>query len=244
MKPAALICGNDLRLLLADPYPFIMLILMPLVLLGFLSEGLVGGPGQAVPGLMMLFAFLGLYNVGLAFFRDHGWRTWHRMRTYPVTAGHILLGKSLPLLTLYLLQSVVLLGSGWLLFGMPMEGGLLTLGLAVVVIVAALYSLGLVLVSLCRTMNQVTAVANLGGLLLAGVGGALAPVETLPSWAQSLAPISPVYWALEALRGVIVDGKGVAEIGVALGVLTGTAVAAWVVALARFDLTQQKEYYS
>jgi ABC-2 type transport system permease protein len=244
MRPAALICGNDLRLLAADPYPVIVLILMPLVLLGFLSDGLAGGPGQSVPGLMMLFAFLGLYNVGLSFFRDHGWRTWSRMRTYPVGAGQMVLGKSVPLITMYLLQSIVLLGAGWAVFGMPMEGSPATLALVVVVIVGALYALGLLLVSLCRTMNQVTAVANLGGLLLAGLGGALAPVENLPSWAEQLAPLSPVYWALQALQGVIVDGKGVGELGGSLGVLGASAVLAWTLALARLDVTQTKEFYS
>jgi len=244
VRPAALICVNDLRLLAADPYPVIVLILMPLVLLGFLSDGLAGGPGQSVPGLMMLFAFLGLYNVGLAFFRDHGWGTWSRMRTYPIGPSQIVLGKSLPLITMYLLQSVVLLGAGWLVFDMPMEGSPATLALVVAVIVAALYSLGLLLVSFCRTMNQVTAVANLGGLLLAGLGGALAPVENLPSWAERLAPISPVYWALQALQGVIVDGQGIADVGTSLGVLAATAAVAWTIAISRFDLTQQKEFYS
>lgn len=244
MSRARAICGHEMRLLGADPYPVLLLIAMPLVAIAFLSEGLVGGPGQAVPGLMILFAFLGLYNIGLAFFRDHGWRTWLRLRTLPVATSELVVGKSLPLIALYLLQSAVLLTAGYFLFDMPLTGSPAALAVAVVAVVASLYALGLMLVSLCRTMNQVTAASNVGGLLLAGMGGALTPVELLPSWAERIAPASPVYWALEALRGVLVDGDTVAELATPLLVLVAITVGALAVALTRFDAAETKEYYA
>jgi ABC-2 type transport system permease protein len=234
----------ELRLLLVDPYPVVLLVAMPLVLIAFLAAGLVGGPGQSVPGILVLFAFIGLYNVGLVFFRDHGWRTWGRLRTSPIRPWEIVAGKTLPLSALYLVQAVVLLVAGYYVFGMPMRGSIGTLAVVVVVVAAAMTGIGLVLITFCRTMNQVTAVTNLGGVVLAGLGGALAPVDALPEWAQRIAPLSPVYWALDALRGVIDGGESLSDVAKPLAVLLGVTVVCVVVAVARFRVGDEKEYYA
>jgi len=238
------ILGIEVRLLGADPYPIVLLVAMPLVLVAFLNDGMVGGAEQAVPGMLVLFAFLGLYNVGMVFFRDHGWRTWGRLRTSAVATWHVVAGKTLPLVVLYLVQSAVLLGAGVWLFGMDIAGTIPTLAVVVAAVVVCLTGIGLAVVSLCRTMNQVSAVTNLGGLVLSGLGGALAPVSALPAWAQHLAPLSPVYWALSALRGVIVDGSTLVDLGKPLAVLLGVSVAGFAVAVLRFRAADVKEYYA
>lgn len=244
MRAVRAITLNELRLLRADPYPFVLLVLMPLGFLAFVSDGLVGGPGQSVPGILTLFAFLGLYNVGLAFFREHGWGTWERLRMLPVTMPQIMVGKIAPLVGMYLVQSTVLLLAGYWFFGMPMNGAAATLVVVVLVVIAAMSALGLLLVAFCRTMNQVAAAANVGGLVLAGLGGALAPVSSFPGWAQALARISPVYWALLALRGVMIEGDSLSEVAGPLVVLLAIAVVAATLGLVRFDSTQVKESYS
>jgi len=244
MSTAWLITRHEVNLLRADPYPVVFLVLMPLALLAFLSDGLVGGPGESVPGILVLFAFLGLYNVGLSFFREHGWRTWARLRTLPVGSHEVVVGKVGPVAAMYLLQAGVLLSAGYWLFGMPMRGELITLLVVVIAVVLALSALGFLLVSVCRTMNQVAAVANVGGLVLAGLGGALSPVSTMPEWVQRIAPLNPVYWALLALRGVIVDGDGVTELSGSLVVLLSITVVAGIVGVVLFDASTVKEYYA
>ena len=162
----------------------------------------------------------------------------------PIGTGEVVAGKLTPVVGLYLVQSVVVLLAGFWLFGMPMNGHVVTLAVVVVVIVVSLSALGLMLVSICRTMNQVAAAANVGGLLLAGMGGALSPVSSFPSWAQTLARLSPVYWALLALRGVIIDGETLTQVGAPLLVLLGVAVVSGTIGLLRFDAAQVKEYYA
>ena len=119
MKRIRLIARHETRLLFTDPLPLLLLIGMPVVLLSFLSDGLVGGPAHAVPGLDAMFGFFGLAVAGLAFFRDHGWGTWDRLRASPASSTEVMLGKSLPLVVLLLIQQVVLLLLGWAFFDMP-----------------------------------------------------------------------------------------------------------------------------
>lgn len=45
------------------------------------------------------------------------------------------------------------------------------------------------------------------------VGGMLFPVDILPPWLQVVAHLNPVTYALDAMRGALLDGAGIASIG-------------------------------
>ena len=85
------IVRNELRLLRHDPVPAAVLVGMPIVLMTLLSdamqstlavEGYDDAPGslQTVPGMACVFASFAIAIVGFAIFREHGWRTWPRLR--------------------------------------------------------------------------------------------------------------------------------------------------------------------
>ena len=60
------------------------------------------------------------------------------------------------------------------------------------------------------------------------------PVESLPEWVQPIAPISPVYWAMEGYRNAILDGGGVGDVArCPLAALVGFAVVFAAIALWR-----------
>jgi ABC-2 type transport system permease protein len=65
---------------------------------------------------------------------------------------------------------------------------------------------------------------DIGGLLLSSLGGALVPVAAMPGWIAAIAPISPGYWAVSALRAAVDGHASQAPAGSA--VLTGFAIAA------------------
>ena len=56
-------------------------------------------------------------------------------------------------------------------------------------------------------------------MALGGLGGGFVPVESLPDWIEPIAPISPVYWAMEGYRTAILDGGGVGDVLGPLAVL-------------------------
>src|SRR5215472_16722133 len=241
---ALFVAANEVRLLTVDPFPIILLIAIPSLIAAFISKGLVGGAATAVPGLAALFGFFGLSTVGFAFYRDHGWGTWARLRTTAASVPEVVVGKLIPLTGLFLAQQAVLLTFGVLVLDMPWRGSVGAGIVAIVCIVAAEIAIGLLFAAICRTINQLNAVCNLGGLLLAGVGGALAPVSTFPAWVRHLAPISPVYWGLRMLRGVIAHGYGLAELAVPAVVLLVIAAVAGGLAIFRLRAEDVKEFYA
>ena len=52
-------------------------------------------------------------------------------------------------------------------------------------------ALGFMLLSLCRSVLQLNAATNIGAMVLGGIGGAVTPIDTLPGWAQAIAPFTP-----------------------------------------------------
>jgi len=237
------IARTGARLLASDPAPIVVTVIMPLLLVGFLmpssgallrTSGYAGANGseQLIPGLGVMFAFLSTSLVGTLFFREHAWGTWTRLRASPASTIDIVVGKVSPLFACQLLQLGVLFVAGWLLFGYRPTGSVMALVAVLVVFVAMLVAFGVMLVSLFATMDQALVIGNLGGMLMAGLGGALTPTSALPFWAQSLAHATPAYWALRALRDITLNGAGIRAVAVPLLALAGfsagfAAVAGW-----------------
>ncbi len=237
------IARTSTQLLLSDPAPMMVTIAMPLLLAPFLvpaakaqlqlaGYAAANGSEQILPGVAVLFAFLSAQLVGTLFFREHAWGTWDRLRASPATGADIVLGKVAPLYLVQLVQLCALLSAGRLLFGYRPNGSVLALAAVVATFAAMLVAFGVMLVAVFSTMDLALVLGNLGGMVMAGLGGALAPVSSLPQWAQTLAHGSPAYWAMDAIRAITLDHAGLADVARPLTVLLlfgagFSAVAAW-----------------
>lgn len=242
---------HNINVLLADPAPIIVSTLMPLVLMAFLqgmgqavleSEGFTAASGaeQVVPGMAVLFSLFGVIYLGMAFFQEHGWGTWERLRSSPARPIEILIGKMLPSALVILTQTTVLFACGVLVFDLTITGSPIALAVMIVAMTVFLVALSMLCVAVFRTINQLSAAANVGAMILGGLGGALAPVSVLPSWAQTIAPASPAYWALQGFRDVILFSGGVESILAPVAVLLGASVVTATIAISRFQFTDDK----
>ncbi len=241
---------HEFRILRRDVVPFVILLALPLTLIAFLDRALgtlltaegyrAGGSSQTVPGMSVMFSFFVIGFVGLVFFRDHGWGTWDRLRASRAGSFDIVTGKVIPLLTVAIIQVVILFAVGSIAFDLEVVGSWIALALVAASMVLANITLGLAIVAYARTLAQVNAIANLGAVLSAGLGGALVPFDVLPGWAQSVAPIVPAYWAMAGLRAVVLDGAGVDDVLLRVLFLLAFAVAFTVAAVQRFSLEEAK----
>lgn len=242
-RHSASVANTGLRLLLSDPAPILVTLIMPLLLAGFLVPaakaqlllaGYAGANGseQVIPGVAVMFAFMGTQLVGTLFFREHAWGTWDRLRASSATTLDIVVGKVTPLFVVQVAQFGLLLIAGWLLFGYHITGSVLALGIVVVSFVLMLVAFGVMLVAVFSTMDQALVIGNLGGMVMAGLGGAFAPVGALPHWAQAIAHGTPAYWALDALHAITLDHAGISAIAGPVAVILGfgavfTTIAVW-----------------
>ena len=242
---------HNWALLMADPAPILLTTLMPIVLMTFLQ-----GTGRAVlraagypdasgaelvvPGMAVMFAFFGVGYIGTAFFSEHGWGTWDRLRSSRATTMEIVLGKILPSALLMLVQLIVLFAFGVVAFGLRVNGSVAGVGVMMLACVVVLIAFSMLLTAVLKTANQLMAVVNLAAMVLAGMGGALAPVDVLPGWAQAIAPASPAYWMFKGFRAVILERGGLDATIVPAAMTLAFAAVMAAVAVWRFSITDEK----
>lgn len=255
LSRASVIARHELRLLRADPAFFLIFTTMPLVVMAFIkpafrfaleAEGQrgVNGAEQAVPGVSVMFSLFLVGNVGFSFFREHGWGSWERLRASFASPAEIMAGKVVVPLLQAAVQLLVLFGVGGLVYGLEVRGSIAGLALVAAAFCIALVSIGLALLAVCRSVMQLNALSNLGAMVLAGIGGALAPATALPGWARAVAPGVPSYWAMRGFRSVILDNGGLGEVVLPVVILLGFALAALVVAAQRFRFDETKMFFA
>lgn len=221
---------NEARLLARDPVPAVVLIGMPLVLAVVLSPALslalaadgqpgVSGSAQAVPGMACVFALFGAAVAGFALMREHGWRTWTRLRASGMSRAGMLASKLVMPAALLLAQAVVLFGVGVLTLDLTVTGSWLAVALVAASVSAMVLAGGIAAASALGTVQQLNAAINLTAMGLGGIGGALVPVAQLPDWLEPVAPLSPVFWAMRGYRSAILEGGGIAEVAPSAGVV-------------------------
>lgn len=208
--PSLPIIRHELRILLREPMPLVILTLMPLMLMALFKPVFETGAAQSVPGMVVLFGFFLVGQVGYVFFREHVWGTWERLRATDLSRTQVLAGKVIVPLATCAVQFAILFGAGIALFGLEVRGSAAGLVAVAGALALALTAFGLTLVSLCRSFMSLTTLVNIGALTFAAAGGALVPFALLPSWIRAIAPFTPGYWAMEGFtREISGTGGGV-----------------------------------
>jgi ABC-2 type transport system permease protein len=226
---------HNLVLVARDPGHLIAYLVMPMVLMAVQAplyqralRG-VAGTTQVVSGMLVMFSLLALSIVGNAVLAERTWRTWDRLRATPAGAGELMLGKAAAVFAVLLLQQLVLLGFGAGVLRLRLGPQPALLAVPVLCWGAALLAGGAALAVVVRGHGQLSAACDVGGLLLAGLGGALAPLSAMPGWARAVAPVSPGYWAMgglhAALAGDVAGTVRDAAVLLALALAAGAVVA-------------------
>jgi ABC-2 type transport system permease protein len=223
----------------------LMAFLKPMFALALTTHGYPGSNGaeQVVPGEAVINGFYIVGMTSFAFFVEYGWNTWDRLRASNATSPEIITGKALPFLAVSASQFLLIFAIGVPLFHLHSRGPLIALVPLVVAFAICLVTLGVMITSLCHTIQQVSAFA-FGGLVLFGaLGGALVPLEVLPGWARAVAPATPTYWVMRGFGSVILDGHSFRAIFLPCLILAGMSLTFAAISLRRFRFTDAKVYF-
>lgn len=245
----------EARVLRRDPGVFILLIVTPAVLallvqpllrLAASSIGETGTTGtlRAVAGMAVLFAFFVQGFEALAFYRDHGWRVWDRVRCSGASPLELVLGKITIYLLLSVAQMIVLLAIGLAVFDVAVPDTLVPIAIVLVSWSAFVVSMGLALVTLCSTIDRFMAISNLSAITLAGLGGAIVPMKLLPSWVQPWSEFIPTHSAMQGLLLAFGPDPSLGSVLLPAGTLIGFAGAAAALAAIRFSVEDAKGAWS
>lgn len=205
--------GMELRTLLRNGEQLLITLVIPVLVLVFFSLApfIDLGGGRRVdflaPGVLGLAvlstAFTG-QAIGTGFERRYG--VLKRLGATPLSRGGLLLGKTLAVLVVELIQvivlSVVALTLGWQPHGSPLVVlALLVLG------TAAFSGLALLIAGTLRA-EATLAVANLLYLVLLALGGVMFPLSRFPAGARHVLELLPISALSDGLRAVLQHGAG------------------------------------
>jgi ABC-2 type transport system permease protein len=251
LRRLGVIVAHETRIARRDPFSILVLLVFPIITTAFLKPAFrpalvehgftrANGAEQVVPGQAVMSAFFVVSLVTFAFFSEHGWATWDRVRASRATSLEIIVGKSVPRVVVAIGQLALLLVVGVLLFDLHIEGSPAALLPLIVAFSVCLVLLGVGVTALCRTAQQAAAFAYLGMVLFGAIGGAFVPIDVLPGWARAIAPATPTYWAMRGMRSVVLDGRGMGGVALPSAVLLGMGCLFAIVALDRFRFDQTK----
>jgi ABC-2 type transport system permease protein len=255
MPRSVAIARNELRVMRRDPLPLVVLLVMPLLMAPLFATTFraalilsghphASGADFAIPAQAVQFAFFLAPFTAFLFFREHGWKTWLRLRSSPASSAEIMIGKAAPMLALGILQILVLLTFGRVVLGLHLHGEAIAVSAVEILYVCCAVAFGIALTALLRSSQQVNAFGFLFATLMAAIGGALVPLNTLPAWTRRLAPATPQYWAMRASHDLLLDGKAAGTVVaplIALALFTAAFVA---IALRRLHFDDAKVGWS
>jgi len=256
MRAASVLARHQLTILRRDPWFLIIMLGMPLAAMPLLQRTMklslaaggfdqANGAEQVVPGQTVMFSFFVAGSVAFSLFREHGWKTWDRLRASAVSPASMLVGFGLPWVGFHVVYQLTLFGAGAAFLGLRLNGGS---PIAAIMVMAAyattLIALVLAAATSFRTIQQVNALTNVGAIVFGGIGGALVPLDQLPSWAQTIAPVTPAYWAMQGHQSVFLEGGGVSSVLTPVAVLLAGAAALGLIARQRFRVDETKEFFA
>lgn len=220
---------------------FIYLFVIPISLTLILSRTIGALPGigrgvdQALPGYTVMFGYYVIAFVGSSHFREHSWGTWTLIRSSGMSRIGMAACVGIPYFMLSILQTVGVLAMGWLVLGAEVRCSWLSILIVSIGNSVAIIGIGMLLVSVTRSLAQLQNLAQLIVLGLGGVSGALVPQEALPGWAEPVAPLTPQYWSVDALRGLMSGGVELSALVPNLLALFGIGALGLLVSAWKFD---------
>jgi ABC-2 type transport system permease protein len=195
-----------------------------------------------VPGLLAIILSMTLVMMtAMAVTREVERGTMESLLSTPATALEVMVGKLLPYVAVGLLQTAVVLGLSRLLFAVPLAqsaAGWFALSVGIVLFITSNLALGYLISTLVRSQLQAMQISFFYMMPSLFLSGFMFPFAGLPGWAQAIGEVIPITHFLRIVRGSLLKGQVLADMGpdlLALGVFL-VAVAALTVARSRTTL--------
>jgi ABC-2 type transport system permease protein len=133
--------------------------------------------------------------------------------TTPIRSAELMAGKLLPYVGIGLIQVTLVLSVGSLLFDVPINGSLAHLYLAALLFIAATLTMGLVISTFARTQFQAFQLAFFTMLPSILLSGFMFPFDGMPKAAQWIAQVLPLTHFNDMVRGIVLRGAPITDLG-------------------------------
>ncbi|HEX6948562.1 MAG TPA: ABC transporter permease [Nitrospira sp.] len=191
-----------------------------------------------VPGLMGVVLTMTMVMItGLAITRERERGTMENLLSMPTRPFEVMVGKIIPYILVGYVQVGLILVAARLLFDVPMLGNVGVLLLVAFVFITANLAMGITFSTLAENQLQAVQLSFfffLPSLLLSGF---MFPFRGMPEWAQVIGEVLPLTHFLRVVRGILLKGNGLNEVGLQVWQIVAFAVVALAVGIKRYRQT-------
>jgi drug efflux transport system permease protein len=189
----------------------------------------------AVIGVIVLLMCLLL--TAMAVVREREMGTLEQLLVSPLSAGELMLGKTIPVAGVALVQLALVTAVALLWFHVPLRGSVPAFLLAAALFILAGLSFGLLISTISATQQEAFLSMFLFLLPAIILSGFLYPIDTMPKLFQYLTLANPLRHFLQVVRAIFLKGAGLRELWLPFTVLALMAAGGLAVATERFRRT-------
>ena len=188
-----------------------------------------------LPGLLgMNIMSTGLWGLGFSIVQARTRKLLKRLVASPMRRRDYLLAQLLGRLVFLVVEVGALVAFGWLAFGVPIRGSLVTLAVTCLFGALSFGGVGLLVASRARTVEAVSGLLNLVMLPMWLLSGVFFSASNFPDAMQPVIQALPLTGLNDALRAVMLEGAGVGAIAHELAGLAGWGLGSFLLALRVF----------
>jgi ABC-2 type transport system permease protein len=196
---------------------------------------------NVVPGLLAVILSMTLVMMtAMAVTREVERGTMESLLATPATAFEVMIGKLLPYIAVGLVQTVVVLALGRLLFDVPLAqdlAGWFALSVGIVLFITSNLALGYLVSTLVRSQLQAMQVSFFYMMPSIFLSGFVFPFGGMPRWAQVIGEALPITHFLRVVRGSLLKGQVLGDMVPELLALVAFLIVAATVTVARSRTT-------
>jgi len=242
MKRFFTLLGTELRLSLRSPDMILFAILMPVIVLVVVR--IVFGAGSEGSGAGMIdltfgaFLAIGVCAVGLmglplglAEYRHR--KVLKRLQVTPVHPGLLLSVQLIAQAAVSIVSALLVAATAVIAFGVRLEGSLVTVVAAYLLVMISIFAIGLVIASTARDVKRAGIIASVVYFPMLLFSGTTIPFPVFPEAVQRAAAVLPLRHGIEILNAATL-GEPLGGMLPQLGLLAAIAVAGIIVSLRTF----------
>ena len=175
------------------------------------SNTLPEGFSYSAPTMLVLFVFLNALAGGATIIETRRLGMYERMATSPIHTRTIIFGEALTYFCIALVQAVLIVLIGALVFGVSW-GSPLAAGTLIVLWALVGGSAGMLAGTLFRTPEQASSIGPAAGIALAMLGGCMWPLSIVSQTMRNVGHATPQAWAVDAWTALLSRGGTIATI--------------------------------
>ena len=232
-RQALTIAARIIRQLVRDRRTIVLIVAVPLIVMTLI--GLSFPEGQVLdyiaPALLATLAlFFSFLLTGISFLRERSQGTMERLMASPVSRPDVVVGYLFGFFVFALAQTLIILLFTIYVLDVRYSGDLRQIFVFQVVVIAGAVNLGIFISTFARNEFQMVQFIPLILFPQIFLCGVIWPVEQMPEYLQWLSKVLPLKYAVDGMRGIMLTGENLLDVGFELVVLVGFAVATSVLA--------------